>query len=334
MCGIIYFAMENDSVKYFGLKAVVEGDFILKGPIKSYKNSFEISLFLEEDVYKIGIIKKITKDSPLNLNYKTCSGIANVIVPDESYYKEYIRQLQSIESIGGYHYNISKILYKETLELMWLSGDEMFKNLEIVCSVRKKYKAPQKKVLSQSNLSSILLLNRIIPDASIPYNYYREANNYLQNQEYRHAYPHLYMIIEYCFANGKLEKKSQISEFMQSLDLCFAVLDSLATVKTEIPRYYNWLQTEIHNKYAFFTLKNVFKYLYQQRGILAHGSLRSAMYVSNEDDLQIITIFINQICFIVCGNMQVYCMSSEDFKKKRLSERCEMLKSELKISME
>ena len=92
--------MENDSVKYFGLKAVVEGDFILKGPIKSYKNSFEISLFLEEDVYKIGIIKKITKDSPLNLNYKTCSGIANVIVPDESYYKEYIRQLQSIESIG------------------------------------------------------------------------------------------------------------------------------------------------------------------------------------------------------------------------------------------
>ena len=88
------------------------------------------------------------------------------------------------------------------------------------------------------------------------------------------------------------------------------------------------------DNYTYFTLKNVFKYLYQQRGILAHGSLRSAMYVSNEDDLQIITIFINQICFIVCGNMQVYCMSSEDFKKKRLSERCEMLKSELKISME
>ena len=268
------------------------------------------------------------------MKYNEANQGADIIVPDESNYRDYIQQLQSIESIGGYHYNVSKIYYKETLELMWLSGEEMFKNLELVFSVRKRYKPHQKKILSQSNLSSILLLNRIIPDASIPYNYFREANNYLHNREYRLAYLHYYMIIEYCYANGKFEQNAQISEYLQSIELCFAVLDSLATIKNEIPLQYSWLEREVKNKYSLFTLKNILKYIYQQRGILAHGSLRSAKYVFNDDELHNITIFISQICMLICGNMQVYCMSSEESKKKRLSERLEILKTKLGINIE
>ena len=326
--------MDNMSIPYFGLKAVVKGDFILEEPIKAYNNGFEISLFIEDGVYKISIIKKISKDSPLSLKYNEVNQGADIIVPDESNYRDYIQLLQSIESIGGYYYNVSKIYYKDTLELIWLSGEEMFKNLELEFSIRKRYKPHQKKVLSQSNLSSILLLNRIIPDASIPYNYFREANNYLHNREYRLAYLHFYMIIEYCYANGKFEQNAQISEYLQSIELCFAVLDSLATIKNKIPLQYSWLEREVKNKYSLFTLKNILKYIYQQRGILAHGSGRSVRYVFNEDDLHNITVFISQICLLVCGNMQVYCMSSTNSKKKRLSERFEILKTKLGISIE
>lgn len=326
--------MDNMSISYFGLKAIVKGDFILEEPIKAYNNGFEISLFIEDGVYKISIIKKISKDSPLRLKYNEANQGADIIVPDESNYRDYIQLLQSIESIGGYHYNVSKIYYKDTLELIWLSGEEMFKNLELEFSIRKRYKPYQKKVLSQSNLSSILLLNRIIPDASIPYNYFREANNYLHNREYRLAYLHFYMIIEYCYANGKFEQNAQISEYLQSIELCFAVLDSLATIKNEIPLQYSWLEMEVKNKYSSFTLKNILKYIYQQRGILAHGSGRSVRHVFNEDDLHNITVFISQICLLVCGNMQVYCMSSTNSKKKRLSERFEILKTKLGISIE
>ena len=322
------------SISYFGLKAIVKGDFILEEPIKAYNNGFEISLFIEDGVYKISIIKKISKDSPLSLKYNEANQGADIIVPDESNYRDYIQLLQSIESIGGYHYNVSKIYYKDTLELIWLSGEELFKNLELEFSIRKRYKPHQKKVLSQSNLSSILLLNRIIPDASIPYNYFREANNYLHNREYRLAYLHFYMIIEYCYANGKFEQNAQISEYLQSIELCFAVLDSLATIKNEIPLQYSWLEMEVKNKYSSFTLKNILKYIYQKRGILAHASGRSARYVFNEDDLHNITVFISQICLLVCGNMQVYCMSSTNSKKKRLSERFEILKTKLGISIE
>lgn len=326
--------MDNTSITYFGLKAVVKGDFILKEPIKAYNNGFEISLFIEDGVYKISIIKKISKDSPLSLKYNEANQRADIIVPDESNYRDYIQLLQSIESIGGYHYNVSKIYYKETLELIWLSGEEMFKNLELVFSVCKRYKPHKKKILSQSNLSSILLLNRIIPDASVPYNYFREANNYLHNREYRLAYLHFYMIIEYCYANGKFEQNAQISEYLKSIELCFAVLDSMATIKNVLPLQYSWLESEVKNIYTSFTLKNIYKYIYQHRGILAHGSLRSAKYVFNDDDLHNVTIFISQICMLICGNMQVYCMSSEESKKKRLSERFEILKTKLGINIE
>ena len=44
----MYDVMKNTSVRYFGLKAVVNGDFVLKEPIKSYNNGFEISLFIED----------------------------------------------------------------------------------------------------------------------------------------------------------------------------------------------------------------------------------------------------------------------------------------------
>ena len=81
--------MDNMSIPYFGLKAVVKGDFILEEPIKAYNNGFEISLFIEDGVYKISIIKKISKNSPLSLKYNEANQGADIIVPDESNYRDY-----------------------------------------------------------------------------------------------------------------------------------------------------------------------------------------------------------------------------------------------------
>ena len=55
--------MDNKSITYFGLKAVVKGDFILKEPIKAYNKGFEISLFIEDGVYKISIIVFLPRSS-------------------------------------------------------------------------------------------------------------------------------------------------------------------------------------------------------------------------------------------------------------------------------
>lgn len=326
--------MDNDKVLYFGVKSIVKGDFALKAPIVSNNFGYQVSLFIEDDVYKISIIRRIPNDSPLVLNHQIRNGVINYIAPQETDYIDFIKQLQYIESIGGCYYNIAKIFYDEHLELIWFTGGEMFNNLIQIFSLQKEYKARDKKLLTERSISNILVLNRIVPDANIPCNYFREANNYLHNREYRLAYIHFYMIVEYCFANGKFGKKEQVTEFIKSKELCFALLDSIKSFKTHSPQQYAWLESEVDNKYGSFTIKNVFNYLVWQRGLLAHASTRSAKYVFNEKGLHNITVFISIMSLLICGNFQVYCMSSQKSKDKRLSERYESLKNELGINVE
>lgn len=46
---------DNDKVLYFGLKAEIEGNFVLKEPITTHSKGFQISIFSEGEVYKISL---------------------------------------------------------------------------------------------------------------------------------------------------------------------------------------------------------------------------------------------------------------------------------------
>lgn len=100
--------MNNTKKLYFGLKASIKGSFSLASPIKTFSNGFQISVFLENGIYKISIIKRVPSDSPLLLRYKISDREAIPIVPEESAYGEYIENLQRVEAIGGFHYGIEK----------------------------------------------------------------------------------------------------------------------------------------------------------------------------------------------------------------------------------
>ena len=317
---------------YFGVKAIIIGDFILTNPIKTYFDGYQVSIFKENEIYKILLIKIISADSPLQL--KLDNGSANSVIFDfdNPIFIDYIKQLQQIEALGGFHYGITKILYRETLELIWYSGKDVFQDLSIIFSMKKEYKSPKKKILSQNNLSSFPLLKKLIPNALIPYNYFREANGYLKDEQYRQAYLHFYMLLEYCFANGKTRRNGQIEEFEKSIELRLALLNTLEICKENNNRLFNWIRAEVlTNKKKDFSLENILNMLFDYRGILAHGIERSAKYVFDDRNLRQITIFISLICYLVCGNMQVYCMFSKEDIEKRLTERISELQDKLEL---
>lgn len=318
---------------YFGVKAVILGDFLLKEPICSYSNGYKVSIFLEDGIYKISLIKIIPNESPLQIRYRISNDTSSIVIPDDADYQDYIKQLQIIESLGGFNYGINKVLYHETMELTWYIGKEVFRDLSIIYSVKKEYNLPNKKILSQSCLSSILLLKRLIPDSIIPYNYYREAYEYFQNEQYRQAYLHFYMLLEFCFSNGKTRKNDQVESFENNIELIFAILDTLNTLYEHNIEIYNWIHSKLQSDDKEISLNNILKLLFDYRGMLAHGIKRSAKYVFDEKSLRPITIFIWQICFMVCGNMQVYCMSSKEITEKRLKERISNLKSKLSLQL-
>lgn len=316
---------------YFGIKAIIIGDFVLKDPIFTHSNGFKIFIYFEDGNYKISVIKSIPENSPLQLHYKISEEFKGPIVPDEKAYVDYIRLLQDIEALGGLNYGITKIFYRETLELSWYSGKEVFQDLKVICSLKKHYNIPKKKILLQSNLSSIVFLNKQIPNAKIPYTYYREANGFLQNQEYRLAYLHFFMLLEFCFTLHTKEK-DVITDFLGSVDLNLALLSTLHSTKEHTKEIYDWIKDAVTKQFQAFDLRTIYKSLFSYRGKLAHGSKRSSSFLFNEEDLRSITIFIGHICFTVCGNMQVYCMSSDEYNRRRKFERIEKYKTDLNLS--
>lgn len=316
-------------ILYFGVKASVIGDFCLKAPIITRTQGFQTTIFIEDGCYKIMLIKRVGNNDALKLE-NVCKGNSVTVLPEETAYLDYIRLLQRIEAIGGFNYGIRKILYQNTLEIFWCFGDRQFGDLITVLSAKKQYDQPKRKLLSQTNLSSIILLQRIMPDAIIPYNFYREGVNYLNRAEYRLAYLHFYMILEYCFIkDNNYSKKNESDKFENNLEVEFAILHTIKLYRDDSSTQYNWLVQTIKKRYKTFTLRNIVYFLFNCRGEIAHGTQKAGHYSFNESELANITNFIHQLCITICGNMQVYCEVFTKSKNKRLSERRDVLKREL-----
>lgn len=318
----------KDKVLYFGLKAEIVGNFSLKGPIVTHSKGFQISIFLEENVYKISLIKNIENNDRLKYKYDKETNV--LTFPDDIDMIDYIRLFQNIESIGGYNYGIKKIRYQDTLEIVWYEGNQLFQNLEQILSAKRKFKSPKKKLLSKSNLSSILLLERVMPDAKIPYNFYREASNFYDKHEYRLAYLHYYMILEYCFIKGNnFGEQTQISQYENNIDVIFAILDTIKLYKDCDNTQFNWLLKTIKDRFGTFTLKNILKFLFRYRGEIAHGTKKAGQYLTDETELINVTKFIHLVALTICGNMQVYCEAFTRSKNSRLPQRIDDLKNYL-----
>ena len=68
------------------------------------------------------------------------------------------------------------------------------------------------------------------------------------------------MIIEYCFAKGKFGLKTQVTEYINNIDFCFAVLQALKILKVHNIQKYNYIVSKITTQDRDFTLKNVFSF--------------------------------------------------------------------------
>ena len=320
----------KDRFLFFGVKAVVNGNICLESPISTHTHGFKVSLFIEDGVYKISLLK-IVVDSDTSKIKEIKNGLYSIyLTPEEKAYQSYIQLLQHIEAIAGFNYGITKILYQDTLELFWCIGDAVFNDLVRISIAKQQFKRPKLHLLSESKLSSITLLERVMPEAIIPYNFYREATNYLAKREYRLAYLHYYMILEYCFCDGNYSEKSQVSYYEKNLDINFAVLATIKLYKDNDSEQLNWLINLVKTRFHSFSLRNILTLLFRYRGEIAHGTKKCGEYSFDESVLANITHFIHQMCLTICGNMQVYCKAFTNCKETRLKKRLESCKEELK----
>lgn len=316
-------------VLFFGVQAEVIGDFCLKEPITCFSKGFQVKFFIEDGVKKLSLIKAVGNNSDLNIKVAIQNGESSYLIPEEESYNDYINFIKRIESIAGFNYGVKKVLYNSTLELTWYNGTQTFENLNPILSIKRQLSQPKYKILSQSNLSSILLLEKVMPDAVIPYNLYREGIFYLKRNEFRLAYLHFYMILEYCFIKGNYTEKGQINEYIKSQDIIFAIYHTIKLYKEHSIIQFNWLINTVKDRFKNFTLRNILIFLFRCRGEIAHGTKKCGEYLLNENELFNITNFIHKLCLTICGNMQVYCEAFPKSKDERIGERLKELKIEL-----
>lgn len=327
---------------YFGISSTIIGDIHIDNTVTTHYKGFQVSIFDENGTYRISFIKRVNSDSPLKIKYSGNTNNLQPVVPDESAYAEYLDLLKHFEALGGFNYGIREVNYRETLQLTWYIGGAEFQNLEPILSFSKLYPKPKLKQFTQSNLSSIFLLHKIIPEGIIPYNFFREASEYLNRGEFRQAYLQYYLILEYCFSNGKTSLKQQIDAFLHNNDFILALLQTIKCFHDNDKASYDALYDEvikldaqknqsITNYTPVFSIETITRLLYDTRGRLAHGTGRVKPYIFNEALLRNITHFISSMCFSVCGNMQVYASAFTQKKDEYVNNNISQLKECLNL---
>lgn len=70
-----------------------------------------------------------------------------------------------------------KVYYNEYLDLSWI---DKAKN-KVLFSMRKSLNKQKKVLITSDNFSKLMSDKTFIPEAKVPYNFFREANSYLVN---------------------------------------------------------------------------------------------------------------------------------------------------------
>lgn len=232
---------------------------------------------------------------------------------------------RNIEVYGGFQHGIMKVYYNEYLDLSWT---DKAKN-ELLFSMRKSLNKQKKVLITSDNFSKLMLDKTFIPEAKVPYNFFREANSYLDKLDYISAYIHFYMILEYCFAKGKFSGE-QKQNFKKSNMLKYAVLSTISMIKERNYDLYLEIKQECTDKHKELNFDSLIDIMYCYRGELSHATKR-AVYEEKQELVKPITLFISSVCFSVCGNIKVYCdkFVSEDTRKRRVNDHIQELEKRL-----
>jgi hypothetical protein len=191
----------------FVARTAIEGNIALEGPIHLKYCLLDVAVYKENDMYILSVSKviRIEKSDLLEISRNKEKRLSLNV--DKYLDNKMIEVFRNVETFGGFMHGITKVYYEEYLELLWVDTETN----NILFKMHKSLKEHKKVVLTEKALSNILNDSYFIPNATIPYNFYREAQGYLNRINYVSAYIDFYMILEYCFADGQYKKNKRIN---------------------------------------------------------------------------------------------------------------------------
>ncbi|GEM_PF-1956444 len=298
------------------VSAKIYGKFFLTEPITVKLNPYDFKIYYEEDSYYISVSKKVVDYKPYITKYQEYDGIPQFTLTSSKIYQDMIEWLQYIESMGAFNFDVENIDWDEP-KISWIPECEEEEGImPLLSHQRMKDSQRNPKQLRLSNLQNVIIYRRTLKDIYIPFTYFRQGKEFFDKQNYYFAFINFFMMLEYCFANGKFKKDAVLKELYFSGLLRKSVNSVLKMISEEESKnHFNWIKNECKRNNKKYDVEGIIYLLVEYRGILSHAGGRSKQYLFENEKLFSIAFLANMICFMTCGNLQIYMFLSEQQKE-------------------
>lgn len=295
------------------VKALIKGNFEVSESISTRIHPYDFMIFQEDTDFYISISKKVDHYKDYITKYEIEEdGIPTLTLTPYEIYEDMIQWLQYIESMGAFNIDIESINWEEA-QITWIPEADEENNIMPILSFQAKHgKKKDKKIISQSDFSKLIIHRRFLKDLYIPFTYFRHGKNFYNQREYYFAFINFFMMLEYCFARGQFHKKQLLHEFSTS----HILKRSISTIMKSIDRYSDkkkkhieWIKHECVSREKNFDIDGIIYILVEYRGLLSHASKRSDKYLFHDVELFSLAFWTNMICTAACGYLQIgYCL--------------------------
>jgi len=308
--------------------AEVEGHFMLKDKVSTKLYPYEFSIFEKQGKKYISVTKPVDNYMEYAPRLYKKNGQLSIELTKEGIYRDLLEWLFYIESVGAFDFEIQKI-HKKELEVNWICETDDEKGLIPILSCQWKLKTSKPgKYVSNEVLSSLVWFRKTMPEAHIPFGYYRQGVCFFEQEEHLFAFINFYMMLEFCFADGKTKKQDVTKKFLSSLFLELCVLQAISLIRND-RRNFTWMQNECIRRNKLFDFEGVVFLFIKYRGLLSHATIRSKPYLYNDQSIRPLTLFIRTVCFMLCGNIEIFSTLNEEQKNLHFQKDIEKLKVEL-----
>lgn len=303
------------------VQAIIEGGFIINSPVTVKLHPYDLLIFQENNTYFISISKKVADYEKYMTKCIYDNGIPTISLTKYEIYKDIIELLQYIESSGSFNIDIKKIGWDEP-QITWIPEIKEERGImPLLSHQRNKDKSKKPKLLRSQSLMNILMYRKMLRENHIPFTYYKQAKNLFEEQSYYFAYINYFMMLEYCFGNGKFKKDALLKAFkssgllMKSVKTAFELLNKKGSDNNR-----KWLREECKRRNKNYDENSLIDIFVEYRGIISHACKKSEKYLYNDRELFSITFILSLVCFLVCGNLQISKFMSEEQRGKWVGE--------------
>lgn len=306
------------------LKAEMDAEMVVTDPVTAKLYPYEFEIYKEGDKLWLKVSKPVTDYDEYLPEVSVKSGVVNVKIGNDDIFKDLLDWLQYIEAMGSFNIQIERVYWDRPTYCWIAETEEEHMKTPLSEYTRTPQKAKQAKKLVNSNLANIVIYRRQLRDIYIPFTYYKEGQRFFNNFNYYFAFINFFMMLEYCFADGKFHQSEVMKKFSGSrlLRMCILEFLSMPNIRNGEPLW-EMMKSECKRRDKAFGADGLIYTLLMLRGELSHASKKSEKRYRDDNDLRPWVVVISTICFLVCGHLQIYGFTSEASKKNIIEKDIE-----------